>query len=134
MYPVDSETRARIVSALVEGNSLHAVSRMTGVARNTIFFAAGKPRGRVRRIPEQVLQNLSCRRIQCDEIWAFCYAKDKNLPESLKVKFGYGSIWTWTALDADSKLIVSWMVGRRDAEAASEFMGDLASRCAIAFN
>jgi IS1 family transposase len=74
--------------------------------------------------------NLSCRRIQCDEIWAFCYAKDKNLPVDKQNKFGFGSVWTWTAIDADTKLIASWMVGNRDTNAAHEFIQDLPGRLA----
>ncbi len=77
---------------------------------------------------DKALRNLKCKRIQCDEIWAFCHAKDKNLPADKLGKFGYGSIWTWTALDADSKLIVAWMVGPRDTQAAVEFVNDLANR------
>lgn len=79
---------------------------------------------------DSALRNLPCQRIQCDEIWSFCYGKDKNLPEDKKNAFGYGSVWTWTALDADTKLICSWMVGNRDVLAAREFVQDLASRLA----
>lgn len=77
---------------------------------------------------DRTLRTLTCKRIQCDEIWSFCYAKDKNLPADKRDAFGFGSVWTWTALDADSKLICSWMVGPRDASAAKEFMRDLAGR------
>ena len=71
---------------------------------------------------------IASKRIECDEIWQFCYAKAKNVPEDKRGKFGYGDVWTWTALDADSKLIVSWLVGSRDAGSAYEFMQDVASR------
>jgi IS1 family transposase len=74
--------------------------------------------------------NLKCRRIQCDEIWAFCYAKEKNIPTHMRSLPGVGDVWTWTALDADSKLIVSWLVGERDAGYATEFINDVASRLA----
>jgi IS1 family transposase len=77
---------------------------------------------------DAMLTNLPCRRLQCDEIWSFCYAKEKNVPVSKKGTFGFGSVWTWTAIDADTKLIASWMVGSRDSYAASEFIRDLASR------
>jgi IS1 family transposase len=77
---------------------------------------------------DKALRNLPCKRVQCDEIWSFCYAKDKNLPEDKTGVFGYGSVWTWTALDADTKLVCSWIVGDRDAVAAKEFIQDLASR------
>lgn len=75
-----------------------------------------------------MLKNLPCRRLQCDEIWSFCYAKEKKVPVGKKGTFGFGSVWTWTAIDADTKLIASWMVGSRDSYAASEFIRDLASR------
>ena len=77
---------------------------------------------------DRALRNLPCKRIQCDEIWSFCHAKDKNLPEDKKDIFGYGSVWTWVALDTETKLVCSWMVGNRDALAARAFMHDLACR------
>jgi len=79
---------------------------------------------------DRTLRNLKCRRIQCDEIWAFCYAKAKNVPEKYAGAFGYGDVWTWTAIDADSKLVPTWAVGRRDGFAAQGFIRDLASRLA----
>jgi transposase-like protein len=79
------------------------------------------------------LVNLPCRRLQCDEIWSYVGGKDKNLSEEKK-QSGLGSIWTWTALDADTKLIASWLVGSRDAQSAYEFMQDAASRCAVAYS
>ena len=103
---------------------------MTGVSRNTIttlLIAAGAA---CAEYQDKALNNLPCKRVQCDEIWSFCYGKDKNLPEDKKGIFGYGSVWTWTALDADTKLICSWMVGNRDAVAARAFVQDLAGRLA----
>jgi hypothetical protein len=103
---------------------------MTGVARNTIstlLFMAGAA---CARYQDENLRNLPCKRVQCDEIWSFCYAKDKNVPAEKRGEFGIGTVWTWTALDADTKLIASWMVGGRDAVAAHEFMKDLAGRLA----
>jgi IS1 family transposase len=79
---------------------------------------------------DKVLRNLPCQRLQCDEIWAFCYAKEKNVPADKKGQFGYGDVWTWTAICADTKLVPSWMVGNRDAETAEMFIDDLASRLA----
>jgi IS1 family transposase len=77
---------------------------------------------------DKTFRNLTCRRIQCDEIWAFCYAKEKNVPEEYKGQLGYGDVWTWTAIDADTKLIPSWLVGGRNGEYAKKFIQDLASR------
>jgi IS1 family transposase len=76
------------------------------------------------------VRNVKSRRIQCDEIWQFCYAKAKNVPADKKGTFGYGGVWTWTALDADTKLIPSWLVSTRDGGAAYTFMTDVASRLA----
>jgi IS1 family transposase len=128
MYRLDPEKRIAAVKALVEGNSIRSVCRMTGIARNTITSLLVDLGAACAEFQNQALQNLRCRRIQCDEIWAYCYAKDKNVPASKQGKFGFGSVWTWTAIDADSKLIVSWMVGPRDSSAAQEFMEDLAGR------
>jgi IS1 family transposase len=76
----------------------------------------------------KVFKNLTCKKIQCDEIWAFCYSKDKNVPDDKKGQFGYGDVYTWTALCEDTKLVPSWYIGRRDLESAIIFMNDLASR------
>jgi hypothetical protein len=75
-------------------------------------------------------RNLTCQRIQCDEIWSFVYAKAKNVPAEFQGQFGYGDVWTWTAIDADSKLVPCWHVGTRGAQAAITFMRDVASRLA----
>jgi IS1 family transposase len=80
------------------------------------------------RFQDICLTDLPCRHIQCDEIWSFCYAKEKNLPEELRGQFGYGDVWTWTAICADCKLVPSWLVGWRDADYASAFIHDLARR------
>jgi IS1 family transposase len=130
MNRLDSEKRAQAVAALVEGNSIRSGCRMTGIARNTISSLLVDLGTACAEYQDKALQNLPCRRIQCDEIWAFCYAKDKNVPTDKQGQFGYGSIWTWTALDADTKLITSWMVGTRDAESAHMFMQDLVGRLA----
>lgn len=130
MNRLNPEERVKVISALVEGNSIRAVSRMTGIARNTIADMLVTLGAACAEYQDKALQNLPCRRIQCDEIWAFCYAKDKNVPVSKQGQFGVGSIWTWTAIDADTKLIASWMVGSRDTSAAHEFIQDLAGRLA----
>ena len=79
---------------------------------------------------DRTLRDLKCKRIQCDEIWSFCYAKAKNLPKKYAGAFGYGDVWTWTAIDADTKLVPSWLVGRRDGWTAMTFIRDLAGRLA----
>lgn len=128
MNRLDPEKRALIIKALVEGNSMRAVSCMAGIDRGTIVDTLVRLGHACAEYQDKVLQNLDCKRIQCDEIWAFYWAKDKNLPEGKKDQFGFGSVWTWSAIDADSKLIVSWMVGPRDLNVAKEFMDDLAGR------
>lgn len=128
ILPIDK--RVRIVAALVEGCSLRATARMVGVSVNTVmkFLADFGPV--CEEYHDQHVRNVAAKRVQADEIWAFCYAKDKNLPERMRGMPGVGSVWTWTALDADSKLMVSWMVGDRDAECAGRFMRDLSDRLA----
>lgn len=128
MNRLDTRRRAQIVAALVEGNSVRATCRMTGAAKGTVLKLVADLGIAAKAYQDEVLRNLPCRRIQCDEIWSFCYAKDKNLPEDMRGQAGVGSIWTWTALCADTKLVPSFHVGTRDAGCAFEFMNDLASR------
>jgi IS1 family transposase len=130
MNRLDSETRAQIIRCLVDGASIRATVRMTGVAKNTITKFLVEVGAVCAEYQDRVLRNLSCRRVQADEIWSFVGAKDKNVPSEKKDQFGIGSVWTWTAIDADSKLICSWLVGTRDAGCATEFMQDLAGRLA----
>ncbi len=130
MNRLEPAKRNQVISALVEGVSIRAIARMTGVSRKTISDLLVDLGATCAEYQDKALRNLTCRRIQCDEIWAFCYAKEKNVPVDKKGKFGFGSVWTWTAIDADTKLIASWMVGNRDVAAATDFMNDLASRLA----
>jgi IS1 family transposase len=101
---------------------------MTGVAKGTVLKLLVDLGRACENFHRTRVVNIRSRRIQCDEIWCFCYAKEKNLPEEKRGQYGYGDVWTWTALDADSKLIVSWLVGERDAGYATEFINDVASR------
>ena len=128
MNRLDTKRRAQIVSALVEGNSIRATCRMFDVAKGTVLKLLAELGAACQVYQARTLVNLPCRRIQCDEIWAFVGAKDKNLSTEERSKFGRGSVWTWTALDADTKLMAAWAVGTRDAGAAFEFMNDLAER------
>jgi IS1 family transposase len=130
MNKLSTEKRRQVVSALVEGNSIRATVRMTGVSKNTIARLLVELGAACSQYLDKALVNLNCKRIQCDEIWSFCYAKDKNVPADKRGQFGYGDVWTWTAMDADSKLIVSWLVAGRDAGSAYGFMQDLAKRLA----
>jgi IS1 family transposase len=130
MNRLSEAQRVQVISALVEGNSIRATVRMTGVAKNTVIKLLAEVGLACTQYQSRVFRNLPCRRIQADEAWCFCYAKDKNVPEELRGTFGYGDVWTWTAICADTKLVPSWLVGRRDARTASVFMHDLASRLA----
>lgn len=120
--------RAQVIGCLVEGNSIRATVRMTGVAKNTVTKLLVDVGKACAEYQDATLRNLPCKRIQCDEIWSFCYAKAKNVPEDHRGEFGYGDVWTWTALCADTKIVPSWLVGDRSAATANIFIDDLASR------
>ncbi len=120
--------RTAVVSALVEGCSIRATARMTGVARNTVTKLLLDLAKVCAAYSNEKLVNLPCKRLQVDEIWEFCYAKEKNVPADLKGQFGYGDVWTFVAIDADTKLVPSWLVGLRDSGSATELMQDLVSR------
>jgi IS1 family transposase len=122
--------QALVVKALVEGNSLRATGRLTGVARMTVEKLLRDLSAVCNEYQDKNLRNLTCKRIQCDEIWSFVYAKQKNVPADKQGTFSYGDVWTWVAIDADSKLAVSWLVGNRGAASAFALMDDLASRLA----
>ena len=128
MNRLSQEKQRQVVAALVEGNSIRATCRMTGVAKNTVvklLLDLGKA---CAEYQDKAFHGLTCKRLQCDEIWSFCYAKEKNVPKEKKGQFGYGDVWTFTAICADSKLVPSWHIGRRDIANATIFMQDLAGR------
>jgi IS1 family transposase len=120
--------RAQIVRALVEGNSVRATCRLTGAAKGTVLSLLDDLGRACTAYQYRTIRGINTRRIQCDEIWSFCYAKQKNVPKAMAGKYGVGDVWTWTALDEDSKLIVTWHVGPRDARSAGPFIQDLADR------
>jgi IS1 family transposase len=130
MNRLSIEEQTKVIASLVEGNSIRATCRMTGVAKGTVtrlLEAVGKACDEYQDV---TLRDLPCKNIQCDEIWSFCYAKEKNVPKEHKGQFGYGDVWTWTAIDADTKLVPSWYIGTRDAQSAYEFLHDLKIRLA----
>ncbi len=130
MNKLDTKRRVHVVKALVEGNSLRGTARMTGVARATVEKLL-RELGYVCAMYQDVaFQNLPCRRIQVDEIWSFTYAKAKNVARAKAAPEGAGDTWTWTAIDADTKLVPCWLVGGRDAGYATEFLQNLAGRLA----
>ena len=128
MNKLSTEKRTQVLRALVEGNSIRSTVRMTGVAKNTITKLLVDVGEACAKYHAEHVVNVPSRRIQCDEIWSFCYAKRRNVPLDKQGQFGYGNVWTWTAIDADSKLCISWLVGTRDIETGYEFMTDVASR------
>jgi IS1 family transposase len=128
MDRLSTAKRAAVVAALVEGCSVRATVRLTGVAKNTVTKLLVELGEACTRYQHETLRNLVVRRVQADEIWSFVGAKDKNVPAERKGEFGVGSVWTWTAIDAETKLCISWLVSTRDAGAAHEFMSDVASR------
>jgi IS1 family transposase len=130
MNKLDTKTRAQILALLVEGNSMRSVTRLTGVSINTVSKLL-EDAGRIcAAYHSRTVQNVKASRVQCDEIWSFVAAKQKNVKTMKAAPEVAGDVWTWTALDADSKLMVSYMVGTRDADAATEFMHDVAFRLA----
>jgi len=128
MNRLDIKTRKQIVAALVEGNSVRATCRMTGAAKGTVLKLLSDLGEACDEYQDRVIRNLSIARVQCDEIWSFCYCKDKSLHTAFEAPEGAGSVWTWTAIDPDSKLMISWFIGDREAKSANSFMLDLASR------
>ncbi len=130
MKQLTKEQRCAIVRCLVDGVSIRGTTRITGFAKGTIQKLTRDLGEAVLQFQDKHLKNLNCKRVQCDEVWCFCYAKDKNLPDWMKDHADVGSIWTWTAMDAESKLIFSWRLGSRDASTGNEFMDDVQSRLA----
>ncbi len=122
------EKRAQIIRCLVEGNSMRATELMVGCSINTVTKLLRDVGSACLEYQDMNLVDLPCTRIQCDEIWSFCYAKQKNVPDELKGEFGYGDVWTWTALCADTKIVPCCEIGDRSAQTASRFMHNLAER------
>ncbi len=130
MNTLSKEKRTQIIGMLIEGMSLRATSRLADVSINTVTKLLTEIGSACADYQDRTLRNLRCKRIQCDEIWAFVYAKEKNVPEEKKGHFGFGDVWTWTAIDADTKLVPSFLIGTRNARSAAMFIDDLKSRLA----
>lgn len=129
MNKLTKEERVRIVSVLVEGNSLRATTRITGIHHSTIMKLLVDLGDACSAFQDKAFRNLTCKRLQCDEVWSFVGSKEKNTQKEKKAD-GWGDCWTWTAICADTKLIPCWYVGRRDSTAAYHFMHDVADRLA----
>lgn len=128
MNRLSTKERAMILRCLVDGNSIRGTVRITGASKNTISKLLSDIGEACEKFQDEALRDLDSKRIQCDEIWSFCYAKQKNVPEEFKGEEGYGDVWTWTAIDADTKLAVSYAVGERTADYAKMFISDIATR------
>ena len=130
MNRLSNEDRIRVVSCLVEGSSIRSTVRMTGISKNTITKLLVELGAVCSRYQDETFRNLKLNRIQCDEIWAFVYAKQKNVTVEMLEDRHAGDAWTWTAIDAETKLIPCWMIGQRGATEAKAFIDDLSSRLA----
>lgn len=128
MNKLDTKTRARILHLLCEGQSIRAITRVMGMSKNTVAKLLSDAGAVCAEYQDRALVNLTSRRIQVDEIWSFTYAKQKNVATAKAAPDFAGDTWTWTAIDADTKLVMSWLVGGRDSEYAIGFMDDLAKR------
>src|SRR5580692_2719710 len=125
-----TDKRAQILNCLVEGCSMRSTARLTGAAKKTVermLVTAGKA---CAEYMDKAMRNLPCKLLQVDEVWSFTYAKQRNVPDRLKGDDGVGDTWTWIAMDADSKLVPCWHVGKRDSTDAYKFINDLAQRLA----
>jgi IS1 family transposase len=128
MNRLTTEKRAQVIGALVEGNSIRGTVRMTGAAKNTITKLIVDLGRACSTYQDRVLRGLPCKTVECDEIWSFCYAKQKNVPTEHQGTYGYGDVWTWVAVCADTKLVPCWLVGERTTEDCMTFLRDLKGR------
>ena len=130
MNKLPTQKQVAVIAALVEGNSIRATARMTGVDKNTVMTLLVRAGKACAEYQDKAFRNLPCRVLQVDEIWSFCYAKERNVPRLLQGTMGFGDAWTFTAIDAESKLVPHWYVGKRDARNAAAFIKGLAPRLA----
>jgi IS1 family transposase len=128
MNKLPSERRTQIIGMMAEGVSIHAICRMTGVSKNTVVKLLRDAGEAFSAYMDAELRNLSCKRLQLDKLWSFVHCKQKNVEKAKAAPEQAGDIWTWVAIDADTKLVPSFYVGSRDAEAAEIFVSDLADR------
>ncbi len=128
MNRLSKTDRVRIVHALVEGNSIRATARMCGCSKNTVLKLLVSMGSLCEGLHHDLVRGVHAAHVQCDEIWSFVGMKQKRVPEERKDEYGIGDAWTWTALDADSKLAISYLVGLRDAKYANDFIRDVADR------
>jgi IS1 family transposase len=128
MNKLDRKTRIQILACLTEGNSIRSTARITGTSKNTVVRLLKEVGAVCQEYHDRFVRKLTCKKIECDEIWSFCYAKKKNVPERMKGEFGVGDVWTWVAIDAKTKLTITWLIGHRNTAWAKAFMWDVATR------
>lgn len=128
MNKLDIKTRVMILNMMVEGMSMRSISRTVGVSINTVTKLLIEAGGACAKYHDETVRNVQTTRVECDEIWSFVYAKNKNVENATAAPDGSGDVWTWTAIDADSKMILSYELGDRSAKTAHEFMFDLQGR------
>jgi IS1 family transposase len=128
MNKLSRKEQAQVVAALVEGVSINSTVRMTGISKVTILRLLKILGNACWNWHDEHVRGLKCKRVQCDEIWQFCYAKEKNVPAEKRGQFGYGDVWTWVAIDADTKLNITFLCANRDTQSAAMFMNDVADR------
>lgn len=130
MNRLSLERQTQVIRVLCEGNSIRSTARITDTAINTVVRLVKEVGAACLEYQDNNLRNLSCQRVECDEIWSFCYAKQKNVPKGKRGQFGYGDVWTFVAIEADTKLVISWLVGLREPQYAYEFFKDIKQRLA----
>jgi IS1 family transposase len=128
MNKISDERKAEIIQVLCEGNSIRSTARITDTAINTVISLLRDVGKACLEYQDKTMRNLTCKKLQCDEIWSFVYSKAKNVPEKHDGEFGYGDVWTFTAIDADTKLVPAWLVGLRNVDCAIEFVDGLKAR------
>src|SRR4030043_411037 len=130
MNKLSIERQSQIIKVLCEGNSIRSTARITDTAINTVVKLLKEVGAACLDYQDKAMHNILSKKLQCDEIWSFVYSKAKNVPDEHNGEFGYGDVWTFTAIDADTKLVPCWKVGARDADCAYEFLSDLKDRLA----
>lgn len=130
MNKLDRKARAQILGMMVEGMSMQSITRLTCVSKNTVAKLLKDAGEAFMAYHDANVRTVKAKRVQCDEIWSFCGMKEKNVPAAQRGQYGIGDVYTWTGIDSDSMLILSYLVGKRDAGYANEFMSDMAGRLA----
>src|ERR1700682_2358824 len=130
MNKLTATKREQVIRSLVEGTSINSTCRLTGVAQMTVLKLIETVGEACANLHDRWFRDLTCMRVQIDEMWSFCGMKAKNVPVELRGTFGFGDVWTWIAIDADTKLVITWLVADRSQDSAAQFVQDLASRLA----